>query len=272
MKLWEKSAALDPSLAHGPPQPGHRLVAPAAGQRPRPGRSPSWKRPSRSLHRSPLAFRELDELYRAAGSPPEKRLAMLETHQDLVAQHAEALSREIALLVFAGRYDDAIRLMTGRRFEVWEGGKPHRRRRLEDGSSPQGPPASPGRPVLRGPGRLRGRRASSGQPALGRGTGRRLQIGDRLRDGPGLRGAGRSREGFEILASRDGRSGGHTRPEMGLLGLGHRPMLQGHGAAQAGPEQRGRDDLPRTHRTRAGPGSSNAYRSFRLGDCPAGPA
>ena len=47
---------------------------------------------------------------------------MLETHQEIVAQHAEALSREIALLIFAGRYDEAIRLMTGRRFEVWEGG------------------------------------------------------------------------------------------------------------------------------------------------------
>jgi tetratricopeptide (TPR) repeat protein len=47
---------------------------------------------------------------------------MFEAHQEIVAQRAEALSREIALLVFAGRYDEAIRLMTGRRFEVWEGG------------------------------------------------------------------------------------------------------------------------------------------------------
>jgi tetratricopeptide (TPR) repeat protein len=54
--------------------------------------------------------------------PPERRLATLETHHGTVAQRAEALSREITLLVFMGRYDDAIRLMTGRRFEVWEGG------------------------------------------------------------------------------------------------------------------------------------------------------
>jgi tetratricopeptide (TPR) repeat protein len=71
---------------------------------------------------SPLHFAELDELYQAAGIAPEQRLRMLEEHREIVAQRAESLSREIALLVFAGRYDEAIRLMTGRRFEVWEGG------------------------------------------------------------------------------------------------------------------------------------------------------
>ena len=106
----------------GPSQPGHRPVSSAARERPRRRRSRRWRRPSRCPDRSPLHFSELDELYRAAGKAPAERLAMLETHQEIVAQRAEALSREIALLVFVGRYDDAIRLMTGRRFEVWEGG------------------------------------------------------------------------------------------------------------------------------------------------------
>jgi tetratricopeptide (TPR) repeat protein len=34
----------------------------------------------------------------------------------------DALSREIGLKVFAGKYDEAIQLMTGRTFSVWEGG------------------------------------------------------------------------------------------------------------------------------------------------------
>ena len=34
----------------------------------------------------------------------------------------DALSREIGLKIFAGKYDDAIALMTGRTFSVWEGG------------------------------------------------------------------------------------------------------------------------------------------------------
>ena len=121
VKLWETSAALDPSLAMV-----HRNLAIAGSHRPQGndlGRAIAALEKAVALpDRSPLHFSELDELYRAAGKAPEERLAMLETHQEIVSQRAEALSHEIALLIFAGRYDDAIRLMTGRRFEVWEGG------------------------------------------------------------------------------------------------------------------------------------------------------
>jgi tetratricopeptide (TPR) repeat protein len=68
-----------------------------------------------------LHFFELDQLFAAAGTAPAKRLALLEQHAAAVAQRDDALARAIALKVFAGRYDEAIRLMTGRRFEVWEG-------------------------------------------------------------------------------------------------------------------------------------------------------
>ena len=122
VKLWEKSAALDPSLPMV-----HRNLAIAWSHRPH----------GNDLHkaiaalekavvlpdRSPLHFAELDELYQAAGVAPEQRLKMFEEHQEIVARRAEALSREIGLLVFSGRYDEAIRLMTGRKFEVWEGGR-----------------------------------------------------------------------------------------------------------------------------------------------------
>ena len=40
----------------------------------------------------------------------------------MVAQRDDALSREIGLKVFAGKADEAIGLMTGRQFAVWEGG------------------------------------------------------------------------------------------------------------------------------------------------------
>ena len=121
VKLWEKSAALDPSLAMV-----HRNLAIAWSHRPRGndlGKAVVALEKAVSLpDASPLHCAELDELYQAAGMAPEQRLRMFEKHQEIVAQRAEALSREIALLVFAGRYDDAIRLMTGRQFEVWEGG------------------------------------------------------------------------------------------------------------------------------------------------------
>ena len=39
-----------------------------------------------------------------------------------MAKNDGALSREIGLKVWAGKYDEAISLMTGRKFAVWEGG------------------------------------------------------------------------------------------------------------------------------------------------------
>ena len=121
VKLWEHSAALDPSVPMV-----HRNLAIAWSHRPHGndlGKAIAALEKAVSLpYPSPLFFAELDELSQAAGKGPEQRLKMFEAHQDIVAQRAEALSREIALLVFAGRYDEAIRLMTGRRFEVWEGG------------------------------------------------------------------------------------------------------------------------------------------------------
>ena len=69
-----------------------------------------------------LHFFELDELYQASGTSPEKRLALLEKNHDIVNLRDDALSHEIALLVFMGRCDEAVKLMTNRRFNVWEGG------------------------------------------------------------------------------------------------------------------------------------------------------
>jgi tetratricopeptide (TPR) repeat protein len=121
VKCWEQSAALDPSFPMV-----HRNLAIAWSHRPSGndlGRAiAAMEKAVSPPDASPSHFAELDELYAAAARPPEQRLKMLATHQDKVAARAEALSREIALLILAGRYDEAIRLMTGRRFEVWEGG------------------------------------------------------------------------------------------------------------------------------------------------------
>ena len=69
-----------------------------------------------------IHFFELDQLYEAAGTAPEKRLAILEKNHATVAERDDALSREISLKVCMGKYDDAIELMKGRRFNIWEGG------------------------------------------------------------------------------------------------------------------------------------------------------
>jgi tetratricopeptide (TPR) repeat protein len=120
-KLWEQSAALDPSnpIVH------RNLAVAYSHQR-------TNSDPTKAIAQLELAvaadrkyamhFTELDELYADAGKPPGQRLALLEQNQSVVLKRDDSLSREIGLKVFAGKYDEAIQLMTGRKFSVWEGG------------------------------------------------------------------------------------------------------------------------------------------------------
>ncbi len=68
-----------------------------------------------------LHFTELDQLYEQAGTPIEQRLALFERNQATVERRDDSQNRAIGLKVAAGKYDDAIAMMTGRRFAVAEG-------------------------------------------------------------------------------------------------------------------------------------------------------
>lgn len=120
VKLWQRSVALDPSFPVA-----HRNLAIAYSHQ---TEGNLLDQAIASLEQAvalpdphPLHFTELDELYEAAGASPEARLALLEQHASTVAQRDHSLARAIALKVLMGRYDEAIGLMTGRRFDVWEG-------------------------------------------------------------------------------------------------------------------------------------------------------
>jgi tetratricopeptide (TPR) repeat protein len=120
-KLWEQSAALDPSNPMV-----HRNLAIAYSHR---GTNSETAKAIAQLEQAvasdrkyAMHFTELDELYADAGKPPEQRLALLEKNQSVVSKRDDSLSREIGLKVFAGKCDEAIQLMTGRKFSVWEGG------------------------------------------------------------------------------------------------------------------------------------------------------
>ncbi len=121
VKLWKQSAALDRSLAMV-----HRNLALAEShQKPTPDNTLAIAELEQAVSgptKYAMHFTELDELYAAAGAAPEKRLALLEANHSVVQKRDDALSREIGLKIFAGKYDDAIALMTGRTFSVWEGG------------------------------------------------------------------------------------------------------------------------------------------------------
>jgi tetratricopeptide (TPR) repeat protein len=71
---------------------------------------------------SALHLFELDQQYEEAGTNPQKRLAMFEKYHNLALERDDAVSREISLKIFMGKYNDAIELMQGRSFDIWEGG------------------------------------------------------------------------------------------------------------------------------------------------------
>ncbi len=64
---------------------------------------------------------ELDQLHEAAGTPPEKRLALFEKNHDVIARRDDSLARAIGLYVETGRHERALELLRGRQFHVWEG-------------------------------------------------------------------------------------------------------------------------------------------------------
>lgn len=69
----------------------------------------------------PRLFYELDVLSEAVGISPTKRLEVLQRNHATIADHNDALSREVVLLTQLGYYDEAIELMNTHHFRKWEG-------------------------------------------------------------------------------------------------------------------------------------------------------
>jgi tetratricopeptide (TPR) repeat protein len=119
-RLWETSAAIDPSFAivHRNLATAYTHLKPAGDL----NRAIAELEKAVSLDRKyALHFAELDELYEQAGTPIEKRLPLFDKNSSVVAQRDDAQNRAIALKVASGQYDDAIKMMTGRKFAVAEG-------------------------------------------------------------------------------------------------------------------------------------------------------
>jgi tetratricopeptide (TPR) repeat protein len=74
-----------------------------------------------SLGGNGMIFGELDKMYEENGVAPDKRLVLMEAHQSVIDRD-EVISREINLKIFAGKYNDAIKLIESRFFRSWEGG------------------------------------------------------------------------------------------------------------------------------------------------------
>jgi tetratricopeptide (TPR) repeat protein len=119
--LWDKSAALDPNF----PIVWRNLAQPWSHKDDDASRVKAIAYLEKAValpNPYPDHFAELDSLYQAAGASVEKRLALLEQHQPVVVQKDEGLAALIGLKTFAGKPDEAIALLEGRTFSLWEGG------------------------------------------------------------------------------------------------------------------------------------------------------
>jgi len=66
---------------------------------------------------------ERDQLWKRLGVSPKKRLRHLRQHAELVAQRDDLSVELAALLNQTGRHDEALVVLSGRRFQPWEGGE-----------------------------------------------------------------------------------------------------------------------------------------------------
>jgi tetratricopeptide (TPR) repeat protein len=66
---------------------------------------------------------ESDQLAKRAGTPPAERLARLSERPDVVAARDDLTIEYVLLLVATGQAARALEVLTGRRFQPWEGGE-----------------------------------------------------------------------------------------------------------------------------------------------------
>ena len=119
--LWEKSSALDP----GAPVTWRNLAIAYSHQTAEGSKSKAiacFEKAVNNPNPFPTHLAELDQLYKSEGTSVEKRLAMFEKNQKVVAKKDDALGAMINLKIFAGKTDESISILKGRTFSIWEGG------------------------------------------------------------------------------------------------------------------------------------------------------
>jgi len=119
-ELWKLSASLDPSFAIV-----HRNLATAYMHQ---KSGSDFEKAIAALEKAVSLdrkyakhFTELDELYEQTGASIATRLRLFEENRAVAARRDDSLNRAIALKVAAGKYDEAIEMMTGRQFAIIEG-------------------------------------------------------------------------------------------------------------------------------------------------------
>ncbi len=117
---WRRAAELDPSYATV-----HRNLGIAEfNVLGRPQRAlAAYRRAYRADPSDARVLYELDQLRKRLGHEPAARLRALTAEQTTVFERDDLTVEYVTLLGLAGRYEDAIEILSTRRFHPWEGGE-----------------------------------------------------------------------------------------------------------------------------------------------------
>jgi tetratricopeptide (TPR) repeat protein len=69
----------------------------------------------------PVYYEELDALYEMSNAPVDRRLKMFEGNNETVSKRDDAFARQLTVLTLAGKPDEAVKYLTGRKFSYREG-------------------------------------------------------------------------------------------------------------------------------------------------------
>ncbi len=118
IECWENAVKLDPSLSIAYRNLGWGYYQYAGnGQK-----AIDAYEKALSLNRNePIYYNELDALYEMSNSPVEKRLSLFEGSSEIVRKRDDSFVREITVLTLAGKPDEAVDLLAGRKFNYREG-------------------------------------------------------------------------------------------------------------------------------------------------------
>lgn len=119
IKAWERSRDIDPGFALT-----HRNLAFAyARVLHDPRRAQASMEKAVALDARPRFVVELDQINASLGVRPADRLAVFDAHPEAARQRDDAMAHVIRLHILLGHYDQAIEMLSTRKFNVWEGGE-----------------------------------------------------------------------------------------------------------------------------------------------------
>ncbi|HET6410580.1 MAG TPA: DUF5107 domain-containing protein [Anaeromyxobacter sp.] len=118
--LWERSAREDPSWSVVWRNLG---MAYFNVRRDREGAREAYERARRASPGDARLLYEQDQLWKRTGASPAERLDLLEMHPELVRSRDDLTVELCSLLLQAGRAEEALERLLGRRFQPWEGGE-----------------------------------------------------------------------------------------------------------------------------------------------------